>query len=246
MRYDRYRFSFPGWIAILAIWVIVVTAFSWFFYHSFWVAVFLGPFFPLYFREVKKECIQRRKWKLKSQFADALQGVSTALQSGNSMENAFRKVYSEMKSIYGKEADIVKEFYVIVKGIDNNITIETMISDFAARSQIEEIEDFSDIFIVGKRTGGNMRDMISVCCKTITEQIEIQREFRVLLASKQLELRIMCLVPFGMLLYIGTMSKGYFNALYGSLSGKIIMTGCLIAYIAACLWGRSIIETTKN
>ena len=246
MRYDRYRFSFRSLVCLVLSWTVISALFGYFFYRSAIAASLCGLFFPLFYREVKKECIQRRKWNLKSQFADALQGVSTALQSGNSMENSFRKTYREMYSIYGEGADIVKELYVLVKGIDNNLTIESMISDFAERSKVEEIEDFSDIFTVGKRSGGNIREIITVCCRTITERIELQREFRILMASRQLELRIMALVPFGMLLYIGSMSKGYFESMYHTFSGRIIMTGCLVTYVTAVLWGRRIIEKTKD
>ena len=216
--------------------------FAYFFYRS-WIAFFvLLLFLPLFLKRVKKSLILKRKQNLGVQFADSLLGISTALEAGNSVENAFRKVYEEMYRLHGKDADITKEFYVIVKGIENNLTLESLLEDFAARSEVEEIGDFADIFAVGKRTGGNLREMITGCCNTISEKIELQREFRVLIAAKQFEMYIMALVPFGILLYIGGTSKGFFDCLYHSVTGIGIMTGCFITYLIAYFWGTKITE----
>ena len=145
-----------------------------------------------------------------------------------------------------KYSDIAKEFYVIMKGLENNMTLESLLLDFAERCEVEEIVDFTDIFIVGKRSGGNLRELITNCCNTISEQVQMQREFRIQLSSKQFELRIMGVVPFGIILYIGTSSKGYFDSLYHQMPGIGIMTACLTVYAAAFLWGRKIIENTEN
>lgn len=246
MQYDTYRFGLKGRVVLLLIWAIVSALVSYFFYRSIWAGFLFFLLFPVFFKIIKKECIRKRKWRLKSQFADALLGVSTALQSGNSMENAFRKAYGEISRIYGENAEVVKELYIIVKGIENNMTIESLISDFARRSAVEEIEEFADIFAVGKRSGGNIREIMAVCCKSVSEQIEMQREFRVLTASNRFELHIMSLMPFGILIYIGWMSKGFFDGLYHNFRGVMLMTACLITYLTAYLWGRSVIEKTTN
>ena len=125
----------------------------------------------------------------------------------SAFENAFRKTYYEMVRLHGKDSDIAKEFYMIMKGLENNMTLESLLLDFANRCEVEEIMDFTDIFIVGKRTGGNLRELITNCCNTINEQVQMQREFRIQLSSKQFELRIMGLVPFGIIFYIGSSSK---------------------------------------
>ena len=246
MKYDTYRLKVHEWILCIASWIFIAGIFSYFFYRSYIAFLVFLLFFPLYFKIVRKNYMKKRKWNLKNQFADALMGISTALQSGNSVENAFRKTYYEMARLHGKDSDIAKEFYVIMKGLENNMTLESLLLDFAERCEVEEIVDFTDIFIVGKRSGGNLRELITNCCNTISEQVQMQREFRIQLSSKQFELRIMGVVPFGIILYIGTSSKGYFDSLYHQMPGIGIMTACLTVYAAAFLWGRKIIENTEN
>ena len=150
MRYDKYVFTIKEWVFYVGIWAAVSALFAYFFYRSKVAFVLLFLLLPLFLKAVRKSLIKKRKWKLTMQFADALLGISTALQAGNSVENAFRKVYEEMAALHGAGADITKEFYVIVKGIENNMTVEMLLEDFAKRCAVEEIEDFSDIFTVGK------------------------------------------------------------------------------------------------
>ena len=246
MRYDTYRLSPLQWLKTIGIWAGIAFLFAFFFYRSVLVFVLILALFPFFLKLQKKRYIRERKWNLTIQFADSLLGISTALQAGNSVENAFRKTYFEMKNLHGEKSDIVKEFYIILKGLENNITLESLLRDFANRCEVEAIVDFTDIFVVGKRSGGNLRDMITASCNAITERVEMQREFRVLLSSKQFEMRVMSAVPFGILLYIGSTSKGFFDCLYHNPAGIMLMTLLLIVYCFAYLWGMKIIEKTQQ
>ena len=126
--------------------------------------------------------------------------------------------------------------------LDNNLVLENMLLDLAVRTQVEEIADFAEIFAIAKRTVGNLREIISDTSAAIGEKIEMQRELRVLIASKQLEHKIMCLVPFLIIGYIGFTSKGYFDSLYHNVSGFFIMTACLAVYFGALYWGKKITD----
>ncbi|MBR6093402.1 MAG: type II secretion system F family protein [Lachnospiraceae bacterium] len=242
MNYGKYTFRIGEWALYFVMWAGISGLFAYFFYRSlpaFAVMLLFSPFFLSY---MKQKCAKNRRWKLKMQFADALLGLSTALQSGNSIENSFRKTKEEMEKLHGKNSDIAKELGIITKGLDNNLTIEELLNDFAKRSHVEEIEDFADLFAMGKRSGGNLRQVMESCLETISESVEMQRQLRINLSSKQLEFQIMGFVPFGILVYIGTTSAGFFDSLYHNLSGILVMSGCFITYLSAYLWGMRIIE----
>ncbi len=246
MDYQKYRLKIREWVIYGCVWMGVSGLFAYFFYRSYIVFAISGMFFPLFVSGIRKKCAKERRWRLKLQFADALLGISTALQSGNSIENAFRKTREEMEKLHGTESDIAKELKTITQGLDNNLTIESLLSDFAKRSHVGEIEDFAELFSMGKRTGGNIRHIMESCLETISESVEMQRELRIQLSSKQLELRIMSMVPFGILIYIGSTSAGFFDSLYHNFTGIMIMTGCLVVYLLAYFWGMRIIERIKE
>lgn len=240
MDYTKYRLSPVEWFRVGGEWLAISGVFAYFFYRSVWAFLLLGILLPFYAKYRKKAFLEKRRWKMTLEFKDALMMVSGNLQAGNSVENAFRRSCGELRELYGTKSEIAGEFGVIARGIDNNLTLEHLLLDLAKRTEIEEIEDFGEIFAVAKRTGGNLREIIGDTADTIREKIEIRRELRLVIASKEFEHKIMCLVPFFILAYIGMTNRGYFDVLYHNISGVLIMTVCLMVYLGALYWGNKI------
>ena len=240
MAYNTYHFSTKEKVAFILLWTVTSAVIAYFFYRA-WIVMFIVLLcFPLFLKWQRKSAVRKRKWELTLAFREAIVIVAGNLQAGNSVENAFRKAYSDLKSLYGEGADITKEFLVIGRGLENNLILEKMLLDFGVRSGVEDIKDFADIFAVAKRTGGNLKEIIADTVEIISDKIEIKRSLRILISEKQLEQKIMSVIPFFILIYIGMTSPGYFDSLYHSLSGIGIMTACLVAYIVAILWGMKI------
>ena len=149
----------------------------------------------------------RRVRVLGIQFRDAIASALTSLKAGYSIENAFREAGRDMELLYGKKSPICQELRRIYKGLGNNIPLEKLIGRLGKESGNADIEEFAEVFAVAKRSGGNMKDIMGVCCNTITESVELQREFRILLSSRRFEMQIMSVVPFGIILYIGSASE---------------------------------------
>ena len=74
----------------------------------------------------------------------------------------------------------------------------------------------------------------------ISEKIEVEKEIQVLLSAKRLEQNIMSVVPFAIICYVSAASGGYFEPLYTTSAGRIVMTVCLVVYAAAYILGRKI------
>ena len=168
--------------------------------------------------------------------------LSVNLQAGNSAENSFAYTLKEMQKIFGNKSDMTKECETIVKGLQNNIVLEKLISSFGERSHIEEITEFAEVFSIAKRSGGNLKEVMEVVLtsEVIDTKIELKREFKTLISSKQFEHRLMCLIPFLIVGYIGVTSPGYFEVFYGNTKGVLIMSICLLVYIGAFVWGEKI------
>ena len=78
--------------------------------------------------------------------------------------------------------------------------------------------------------------MASIMEKTaaiIVHKIETDKEIRILLSAKRLEQKIMNLMPFLIMAYISLTSPGYFKGLYHCASGVMLMSICLLVYLAA-------------
>lgn len=213
-----------------------------FFYRSLLMTLLMIPagLFYLMLLEEKKE--KETKQRLREEFKEAILSVAANLRAGYAVENAFREALQEMRTLYGTESGIYRELYKIVQGLANRISMEALLEKFAESWKITEIQEFADIFAIAKRGGGNLTEIIYETAGTISEKIDVEREIQVLISSKRLEQNIMSVVPFAIILYVEITSAGYFDVLYTTPAGRVIMTICLGIYAAAYMMGRKITE----
>lgn len=205
------------------------------FYRSF--AVFflflpLGLAFPFWYR---RELCRKRKERLKSEFKEAILILSGLMSAGYSMENALGASVSELTALYGPEGMLAKEFSHMASQVKLNVTAEQVLGNFAERSGIEEVYSFVQVFVVAKRGGGDLVAIMNRTAEAIRDKIQVQEEIQTMTASRRFEQRIMNLLPFLIILYVDFTSPGFFELMYTTLTGRLLMTGCLAVYGAA-LW----------
>ena len=75
--------------------------------------------------------------------------------------------------------------------------------------------------------------IISHTADVIRDKVQVRQEILTMTASKQFEQKIMSMIPFFIVLYIDLTSPGFFNIMYSTGIGRILMTLCMIIYIAA-------------
>lgn len=219
----------------------ILALIAYFFYRSVLAGILLAPLLiPFYFRE-KKELKRKHSRELGIQFRDAILSVSTNQRAGYSVENAFGEALSDMVLLYGKNSLIVRELSRIVKGLKNNVTLEKLLADLGERSGNADVEEFAQVFAVAKRSGGNMTQMIADTVNVIGERLTVENEIDVLLSAKRMEARIMDVVPFFIIGYVGLTSPGFFDPLYHNLTGIAVMSGCLAVWLFAWLLSEKII-----
>lgn len=240
--YGVYIFNGKERLLYLTEAVFILAAIVYFFYRSVWACIFLSPILPVLIREKKKELAKARRQALSVQFKDAVLSVSANQRAGYSVENAFREAYKDMVMLYGTESDICHEISYIVKSLENNITLERLLYDFGVRSRVSDIMQFADVFMIAKRSGGNMTEILSETADTIEQKIAVDKEIQVLVSSKKMEQKIMNMVPFFIIIYIELTSKGFFDVLYHNLTGILVMTVCLAVYLAAYMISKRLVE----
>lgn len=168
--------------------------------------------------------------------------LSSFLSAGYSVENAFQHASKELLLLYDERSLIVCEFAGITKKLRMNQTAEVVLGDFADRSGLDDIRNFSEVFKAAKRGGGDLASVINHTAQVIHDKTQVQEEILTLTASRRLEQRIMNLIPFLLVFYIDTTSPGFFDPVYHTVFGRILMTVCLIVYAAAYLAAEKILE----
>ena len=71
-------------------------------------------------------------------------------------------------------------------------------------------------------------EIIRNAVRQMGEKIDVEREITTLVSGKKLELKIMTMIPLGMVLYMKISFPEFLDVLYGNLAGVIIMSICLL------------------
>lgn len=203
--------------------------------------IFVGvPFIMKYFN---KKAEEKRKWNMNVAFLDGLQFMKNSLAAGYSAEGSVREARKGLEKLYGSEATITGEFITMQAQISMGITLEEALKGFADRSDIEDIKNFSEVFSLLKRTGGDLNRVIKQTTSNLKDKIELKRDLNIVVAEKLGEFRIMCLIPYGILAYLKVCSPSMTESLYHSLFGGIFMTIVLIAYVVLVGTGEWILNS---
>ncbi len=244
--YARYQWTWRELLLSLCQTIFVMAALAYSFYRSIWALFPLCGLGVVYFRRLEQAKLQKKKARLLEQFKECILSVSTMLQAGYSLENAFIHCTDDITSMFGINSDIHEELAYIRRGLNINISIEDLLLDFGNRSCCEDIVQFANIVAVAKHSGGNLTEIIGMASHRIGRKIELQQEIRTILSGRRMELGVMKIIPFGILLYINLGTPGYFDTLYHNLTGIAIMTLCLMGYIVAIWLGDVVMKNIEG
>ena len=212
------------------------------FYDSFGAALILIPAGIFYMRDCIADLSEKKEREFLGQFKDSIQAVAAGLKAGYSVENAIRGAGRDIEPLYGPDKRICREFSLMTRQLDMNMSTGAVLDEFAGRTGQEDVEDFVNVFTAAKKSGGDSITIIRNAVRIISEKIDTEKEIQTMIASKKFEFEIMCAVPFAIILYMKLTFREFLSILYGNTAGVIIMTICLIVYIAAYITGRKIIR----
>ena len=213
-----------------------------FFYNS-WIAVpFLVPIAAvLVYR-------QWNSWKeqvlldIEEGFKDWLYYVKGGLTSGKSIEHAILGCRESFRNYVGAGHPILLGLEQLYRGLELRIPIEECIRRFGEETQVEVIQDFAVVFEISKKQGGHMAGTLERTIQQIYDRVDLRLEISAMISAKKLEQRLMCVMPFGIMFFVGRASGGYFTSLYHNLQGVLIMSICMCMYLAGVWWGEKLTE----
>lgn len=215
---------------------------SYVFYDSLIPAPLLLPVWMIYMRDWHDDISRKKEQELRQQFRDSIQVMASALKAGYSVENAIREAGKDISPVYSEETRIRKEFERMERQMDMNMSAEEVLKGFAERTGQEDIENFVNVFVAAKKSGGDSIAVIRDAVKIISSKIDTEKEIQTMIASKKMEFDIMCAVPFAIILYMKLTFGEFLNVLYGNMAGAAIMSLCIFVYMGAYVYGRKIIR----
>jgi len=213
------------------------------FYRSAVASLIIGFVFMWMILLKRKELTQRRKALIIQQFKDAIYMISTSLSVGKSMPNAIGESAAEISKIYlGDSAFMVKELQVMHSKLSMNGTVESVFKHFSERANIEDIRDFTQVLLMGRKKGANINELIRKTSQIIGDKIQIQRDITTIQTSKKFEFRIMTVMPVFFIAFITKSSPELMEPVYTELLGLVAMTAALMMFGSAYFLGEQLIR----
>lgn len=137
---------------------------------------------------------------------------------------------------------LAKELHLLINHLKINEPVDKLFLDMAERVDLEELYQFAQIVSIAKRSGGNLIEITTSTIEHLSQTIQIKEEIETMTAAKQMEKRIMTMMPYFILFYVRTANPGYFDILYKSFAGMIVVTISLICLWIADSWAERVIE----
>jgi len=197
------------------------------------------PFFVRYKDKKRKHALSLQR---QTEFKNVMTMLYSVTAAGGTLEKAFREALRDMRGSPDRYPLMIPEFERICFMLERNVPMENALEDFGERSGDDDIRHFAGILAIAGRSGGSLADIVKRSAEAVSLRIDMNSEIDTILAGRKAELKVMVIVPAGILLYMELSSPDYMSVLYESIAGHMIMAAALAVYIAAVLIGRRILE----
>ena len=241
--YSTYDMSRTEQITYIILTALFLSGVAYVFYRNIVISVLVMPLALLYPKYKSRELMVKRKQELNLQFKDALYSLSSSVSAGKSIELAFKDVAKDLSLLYpDPDAYIIREFTAIAAKIEMNMTVENALADFARRADLEDIASFADVFAVGKRSGGNMAQIIKNASAIIGDKLRIKEEIDTLLAQRKLEQKVLNVMPVALVLLLSWSTGDYMSPVFHTFPGRLAMSSAVILLAIAYLISKKIMD----
>lgn len=224
--------------------ILVTGVFAFFFYRSIWALPPMSLVGWFYWRRSRRHRRRRKNRQLLIQFKECIQAVAATMRAGYAVENAFIDSIADIRSMFGEGCVMEGELQLLRQGLSNNVILEDLLTEMGKRCDLEEMQEFAEVFAIAKRNGGSIPLVIDAASNSIRRRLAVEEEMETLLSARKLEQQVMNAMPFLIVWYVEASNPGYFDMLYGNLAGVVLMTVCMAVYLAAYALSEWIFERT--
>lgn len=213
----------------------------WLFFDRIWLLPFMIPLLVPWMKHRRRKRRQKEQEQLRREFREMMISVRNSLSAGYSLENALKTSREDLKVFQG-EGLLEKELNVLIVSLKINEPVEQLLQNMAERIDLEELYQFAEIVSIVKKTGGNLIEIIGKTVDHLNQAMQIKEEIQTMIAAKQMEKRIMSVMPYMILAYVRAANPEYFQVLYESLFGTVLAAAALACLCGANLWAERVVE----
>ncbi len=167
---------------------------------------------------------QFRKRQIENDLLKSIIIMNNAFKSGRSTMQAIQIVSEELD---GPLAGEFKKMYI---DLTYGLSLETVFTRFAKRVNIEEVKYITTSLTILNKTGGDIVKVFSSIERSFFNRRKLQQELKSLTASARLIFNILVVLPFVLFLMIFILNPTYFNPLFTTPIGLVILLVIVLLY----------------
>lgn len=194
-------------------------------------------FFPMRTEQLKAA----RNKALSSQFRSFLDSLSVAMSSGMNTYDSMKSALEDLTLEYGKNAYIVNEVSNMIACSKHNFALDETMKEFGERSEIEDIVNFSIVFSISYRAGGDTKDIVRRSNQIISDKLEISEHIKTVITSNKSQFNIMLFIPVVIVLMLRNMSSDFAKG-FSTLTGVAAITIACGMFVAAYFLAQKIMD----
>jgi tight adherence protein B len=160
--------------------------------------------------------------KFGDQLPEALDLLSRAVRSGNSLTAALGMIADEL------DDPISAEFAATVEEINLGLTLKEAMENLCERVPMPDLRFFAIAVLVQKETGGNIGEILNNISRLIRERIQFQRQVRAMTAEGRYSAAVLIGLPIFMFFYIYLTNYDYLSLLWKEQMGHYMLFGGII------------------
>lgn len=167
----------------------------------------------------------KKKKRIEEDLLKAIIIMNNSFRSGRSIVQSIEIVKNELT---GPISDEFKKIYL---DISYGLSLEVVFERFYKRVKLEDVKYITSSLILLNKTGGNIIKVFASIEKEFFSKKKLMNELKTLTASSIFVFRILLILPFIIYILIFMLNKEYFQPLFNTTLGMIILVLIILLYI---------------
>jgi tight adherence protein B len=192
-------------------------------------------------KNLQRYCQSIKNQSIEKEFKLFIQGVSSAMSAGHSLENSVKE---SCQTLLEENPKLIlrDNFKRLNAQLDTNQSITESFYALSDKFPLESILNFTSVIEITILHGGSIQKVIDTTATMIDDQHGVLEELQVIITQKKFELYMLLAFVPGMILYMKGLSNQFAEAMYGTIQGRIIMTLALSLYLLSWFVGRKVVD----
>ncbi len=205
-------------------------------WSSEWLSLLLLPFFVFTPKLLIAKAAAQRIAKIEEQVEPWVNAVANALKASPSLGEAICSTTSLVASPMSQELDVLVQEYEFGTPLDQAL------ENLGQRIQSKTLAGMVMALQIARRSGGNLTEMLETSAASLREFARLEGVVRTKTAEGKAQAFVIGMIPAPMVLAIRHIDPHFFDPLYHTFMGQLIIAGALVLWAAAIAAARKILD----